>query len=86
MPDYAARRQYNLAARAAVPRLHSTPGFVPSPAAHLATVCAVHGAGFASVKYVTDGVDHASATDWQENVHKAADDFLRLFRTLMPSR
>jgi adenosylhomocysteine nucleosidase len=48
----------------------------------LAKVCWVHGARFACAKYVTDGVDLDSASDWQDNVHKAADDFLRLFRTL----
>jgi adenosylhomocysteine nucleosidase len=48
----------------------------------LAKVCRIHGAQFACAKYVTDGVDYDSATDWQDNVHKAADDFLRLFRML----
>lgn len=45
----------------------------------LAKVCWRHQAPFACVKYVTDGADHGAADDWQENVHKAADEFLRLF-------
>jgi adenosylhomocysteine nucleosidase len=49
----------------------------------LAKVCFVERAEFASVKYVTDGADHAAADDWQANVHKAADEFLRLYRSLI---
>jgi adenosylhomocysteine nucleosidase len=45
----------------------------------LAKVCWHHQARFACVKYVTDGADHGAADDWQRNVHKAADEFLRLF-------
>ena len=48
----------------------------------LAKVCWREGAHFACVKYVTDGADHAAAADWQNNVHKAADEFLRLYRTV----
>jgi adenosylhomocysteine nucleosidase len=48
----------------------------------LAKVCWHQGARFACVKYVTDGADHAAAGDWRSNVHKAAEEFLQLFRTL----
>ena len=48
----------------------------------LAKVCWRAGARFACVKYVTDGADHTAAADWQNNVHKAADEFLRLYRTV----
>lgn len=48
----------------------------------LAKVCWRHDAKFACVKYVTDGADHSAADDWQQNVHKAADDFLRLFSSV----
>ncbi len=45
----------------------------------LAKVCWREGAQFACVKYVSDGADHTAASDWQRNVHKAADEFLRLY-------
>ena len=48
----------------------------------LAKVCWRENAKFACVKYVTDGADTSAANDWQRNVHKAAEDFLRLFRGL----
>jgi adenosylhomocysteine nucleosidase len=48
----------------------------------LAKVCWRHKATFACVKYVTDGADHGAADDWQQNVHKAADEFLRLFASI----
>jgi len=48
----------------------------------LAKVCWRHQAKFACVKYVTDGADHGAADDWQRNVHKAADEFLRLFASI----
>ena len=48
----------------------------------LAKVCRHYKAGFACVKYVTDGADHTAAGDWQNNVHRSADEFLRLFRCL----
>lgn len=48
----------------------------------LAKVCWLERTQFACVKYVTDGADHAAADDWQSNVHKAADEFLRLFISL----
>jgi adenosylhomocysteine nucleosidase len=48
----------------------------------LAKVCHVEGAAFACVKFVSDGADHAAATDWQANLHRAADQFLALYRQL----
>ena len=49
----------------------------------LAKTCWSHQAQFACAKYVTDGADHAAADDWQSNVHKAADQFLSLYRGLV---
>jgi adenosylhomocysteine nucleosidase len=48
----------------------------------LAKVCWNETTKFACVKYVTDGADTSAANDWQRNVHKAAEEFLRLFRGL----
>ena len=45
----------------------------------LAKVCWREKAPFACAKYVSDGADHTAAEDWQRNVHKAADEFLRLY-------
>ena len=45
----------------------------------LAKVCRQEGAQFAAVKYVTDGADDASAADWQNNLHHAAERFLQCF-------
>src|SRR6267142_7069320 len=45
----------------------------------LAKVCWYEKAQFACVKYVSDGADHTAAEDWQRNLHKAADEFLRLY-------
>lgn len=47
----------------------------------LAKTCWVEGAPFACAKYVTDGADHAAAGHWRDNVHKAAEAFLGLYRT-----
>lgn len=47
-----------------------------------AKVCRAYGASFACVKYVTDGADHAAAASWQDNVHKAAQRFLDLYRSM----
>jgi adenosylhomocysteine nucleosidase len=52
----------------------------------LAKVCWRENAKFACVKYVTDGADTSAADDWQRNVHKAAEEFLRLFRSLERDR
>jgi adenosylhomocysteine nucleosidase len=48
----------------------------------LAKVCWNEKARFACAKYVTDGADHTAATDWQRNVHKAAEEFLSLYRII----
>jgi adenosylhomocysteine nucleosidase len=48
----------------------------------LAKVCWRDKAPFACAKYVTDGADHAAGDDWQRNLHKAADEFLRLYRAV----
>jgi adenosylhomocysteine nucleosidase len=50
----------------------------------LAKVCWRSEAPFTCAKYVSDGADHAAADDWQRNSHKAADDFLNLYRGLVP--
>jgi len=57
-------------------------GVLDMEAYALAKVCWFEGARFACVKYVTDGADHAAADAWQNNVHKAAEEFLRLYREL----
>jgi adenosylhomocysteine nucleosidase len=46
----------------------------------LAKVCLLERAPFACAKYVTDGADHAAADHWRDNVHKAAEAFLDLYR------
>jgi len=48
----------------------------------LAKVCHVEGTTFACAKYVSDGADHAAAADWQANLHRAAEQFLALYRQL----
>ena len=48
----------------------------------LARVCRMFGSTFACAKYITDGADESAATDWQGNQHKAAEDFLKLYRQL----
>jgi len=48
----------------------------------LAKVCWLESAPFACAKYVTDGADHAAADHWRNNVHKAAEDFLALYRRI----
>jgi adenosylhomocysteine nucleosidase len=52
----------------------------------LAKVCWRENAKFACVKYITDGADTSAADDWQRNVHKSAEEFLRLFRGLERDR
>jgi adenosylhomocysteine nucleosidase len=48
----------------------------------LAKVCWREEAKFACAKFVTDGADHAAADDWKRNVHKAAEQFLKLYRSI----
>jgi adenosylhomocysteine nucleosidase len=50
----------------------------------LAKTCWREKAAFACAKYVSDGADHTAADDWQSNVHKAADQFLKLYRGILP--
>ncbi len=57
-------------------------GVVDMEAYALAKACWLMGAAFACAKYVTDGADHGAAADWQNNVHKAAAEFLNLYRTV----
>lgn len=45
----------------------------------LAKVCYFERCTFNAVKYVTDGADHAAASDWQQNLQRAAEHFVRLF-------
>jgi adenosylhomocysteine nucleosidase len=54
-------------------------GVVDMEAYALAKVCWSEKAQFACAKYVSDGADHAAADDWQQNLHKAADEFLQLY-------
>jgi adenosylhomocysteine nucleosidase len=51
----------------------------------LAKACWLEGAQFACVKYVTDGADHSAADHWRSNVHKAAEEFLALYRSVRAS-
>lgn len=51
----------------------------------LAKVCWVFGAQFACAKYISDGADHAAATDWSDNLHRGAEAFLKAYRTLYPA-
>ena len=48
----------------------------------LAKVCHVEGTTFACAKFVSDGADHAAGSDWQSNLHLAAERFLALYRQL----
>lgn len=52
----------------------------------LAKVCWVEGAAFGCLKFITDGADHAAAKDWRENLHRAADEFIRAYRRLIESQ
>lgn len=48
----------------------------------LAKVCWLEQVRFSSVKYVTDGADHAAAANWRANMARAAGEFLRVYRAL----
>lgn len=48
----------------------------------LAKVCWLEQVKFSSVKYVTDGADHAAAADWRANLARAAVEFVRVYRGL----
>ena len=57
-------------------------GVVDMEAYALAKACRLTGTAFACAKYVTDGADHGAADDWQNNMRKAAAEFLNLYRTV----
>lgn len=48
----------------------------------LAKVCQIERTPFACAKFVSDGADHAAASDWQANLHRAAETFLALYHQL----
>jgi adenosylhomocysteine nucleosidase len=48
----------------------------------IAKACRLEHASFACAKYVTDGADHSAADHWRSNVHKAAEEFLALYRSV----
>jgi adenosylhomocysteine nucleosidase len=48
----------------------------------LAKVCRRAGALFGCAKYITDGADHAAASDWQSNLEHAAAAFVTLYATV----
>jgi adenosylhomocysteine nucleosidase len=49
----------------------------------LAKVCLLERVAFTSVKYVTDGADHASGQDWKTNLKLASEQFLILYRRFL---
>jgi adenosylhomocysteine nucleosidase len=49
----------------------------------LAKVCFLERVAFTSVKYVTDGADHASGQDWKTNLKLASEQFLILYRRFL---
>lgn len=51
----------------------------------LAKVCWLQGARFASVKFITDGADHAAAESWTANLRSAPEQFLEVYRRLGPA-
>jgi adenosylhomocysteine nucleosidase len=60
-------------------------GVVDMEAYALAKVCWLEGAAFACAKYVSDGADAQAAADWQNNVHRAASEFLDLYQDVSSS-
>ena len=46
----------------------------------LAKVCWLERAAFTSIKFVTDGADHAAAGDWHDNLRFASEQFLALYQ------
>jgi adenosylhomocysteine nucleosidase len=51
----------------------------------LAKVCHTEGVAFGCAKYITDGADHAAASDWQSNLPRAAERFWELYQQLVAS-
>jgi adenosylhomocysteine nucleosidase len=58
-------------------------GVLDMEAYALAKSCRREGASFGCAKYVSDGADHSAAEDWRSNLHKAAEEFLRLYRRVV---
>ena len=52
----------------------------------MAKVCRLEGLPFACAKYISDGADHAAATDWRDSLPHAAEAFLALHRRLLGDR
>jgi adenosylhomocysteine nucleosidase len=48
----------------------------------LAKVCWLQGTRFASIKYITDGADHAAPDSWKANLKSAPEQFLEVYRRL----
>jgi adenosylhomocysteine nucleosidase len=48
----------------------------------LAKICWIEKTEFVCVKYITDGADHKAAESWEQNVHRAAEHFVALYRQL----
>jgi adenosylhomocysteine nucleosidase len=48
----------------------------------LAKVCRFERCAFNAVKFVTDGADHAAAQNWQDNLLRAAEQFMLLYEQL----
>lgn len=61
---------------------HAVCDLVDMEAYALAKVCWIAEAPFACVKYITDGADASAAASWEQNVHRAAEHFVALFRRL----
>jgi adenosylhomocysteine nucleosidase len=47
-----------------------------------AKVCRFEGAEFACAKFITDGADHAAASDWRANLARSAAAFWQLYASL----
>jgi adenosylhomocysteine nucleosidase len=60
-------------------------GVLDMEAYALAKACWLEGAAFACAKYVSDGADTQAAADWQNNVHRAASEFLDLYQDVSGS-
>ena len=52
----------------------------------MAKVCRLEGMPFGCAKYISDGADHAAATDWRDSLPRAAEAFLALHRRLLGDR
>ena len=48
----------------------------------LAKICHFEGVPFACAKFITDGADANASSDWQANLPRAADAFLKLYQRL----